>query len=109
MRSKYTAQEEQQLVDAYTQAESDEERLEVIEEYADRLDKTKQSIVAKLSKLKIYQPKRRISKVTGDTPETKEQIVKKIAAICGGSDTIYYGLEKGPKLALVQILSKLKK
>jgi hypothetical protein len=64
----------------------------------------RRSIIAKLSKAGVYVVPTRISKVTGDVPETKVQLVKKIEEKLGIDDL--YGLDKAPKLTLLKILSR---
>ncbi len=107
MITKYTREQEAELYDKYKQCETADERDVVVEQAIKKFNKTKKSIVAKLSKMDIYISRTKISKVTGTKPETKEQIVDKIETamlLQGQLD----GLSKAPKLVLMKILSKIK-
>ena len=102
---KYTEKQEMELFEAYGNAETQELRDNVVERLANEWQKPKRSIIAKLSKMGIYVSKARISKVTGNKPETKEQLVAKIESRFGAEDGSFMGLEKAPKLVLTKLLS----
>lgn len=106
-RSKYTIIQENELKEEYLAAETTAQREAVIREYVEKWDKSEHSIRAKLSKMKIYKPKNPVSKLTGEKAQTKEQLVRRIAELCGVTTNIFDGLEKGPKLALIAIIRKL--
>jgi len=101
---KYTPEQEKELFDSYMKANTVEERDELVVAFATKWQKPNRSIIAKLSKMGIYISKAKISKVTGNKPETKEQLVRKIETRFGVSDEEFMGLEKAPKLVLVALL-----
>lgn len=101
---KYTKEQETQMYDLYTAAETPEGRDLVVEALVSKWQKPKRSIIAKLSKMGIYISKAKISKVTGNKPETKEQLVRKIETRFGVEPEMFIGLEKAPKLVLVTLL-----
>lgn len=105
MAIKYTPEQETELFEAYSVADSNDERDEVVMKYTTKFSKPKRSIIAKLSKMGIYVSKVRQSKVTGNKPETKEQLVTKIESRFGVEDGQFMGLEKAPKLVLVKLLT----
>ena len=104
MTIKYTEDQEKVLFDAYSVCDTVEERDAVVIKYATEWKKPVRSIIAKLSKMGIYVSKVRQSKVTGNKPETKEQIVAKIEKRFGVLESEFMGLEKAPKLVLVKLL-----
>lgn len=104
---KYTPEMEAMIKADYLACETDDEREEVIQEYMDKWDKTKRMIVAKLSRMDIYSPRPKLSKVTGEKPATKEQIVRRIERQMNKSRGEFEGLEKAPKLVLQAILEKV--
>ena len=96
----YTEEQTAELVAAYTAAENEEQRNEVVEGYAELFFKTKPSIRAKLVREGVYVKNAYKSK-TGAKPETKEQIVADIASAMGvDADAKLGGLEKANKGAL---------
>ena len=99
---KYTKEQEKELYDAYISCDNDDQREKVIQDYQDEFSKIKRSIIAKLSKMGIYKARIKISKVTGDVPETKSSMVKRFE-----EKYDYVGLEgldKAPKLTLQKLL-----
>ena len=105
-KKKYDKDMEDELASAYTSANSDEERVEIIERYVSLWGKPTRSIIAKLSKMKIYKPKERISKLTGEIPRTKDQLVKDLAIQMRCRLEELLGLEKAPKLVILKILKE---
>ena len=99
---KYTEEQEKELYNKYSQATDDEQRDAVIEAFGLKHNKTKRSIIAKLSKAGIYISKIKVSKVTGAMPETKKQLVAKIEKKLGIENL--EGLDKAPKLTLLKLL-----
>jgi len=110
---KYTPELQKMLVDGYTDIDwlmcSDEDKHDAREAFilafSRKHTKSKASIIAKLSKLGIYKKRPKLSKVTGGKPETKEQIVAKLANKWGLNPEQLVGLDKAPKLVLVLILN----
>lgn len=101
---KYTKEQERELYDSYKECENQEDRERVIEAFASKHNKLKRSVIAKLSKMDIYVTALKISKVTGNIPETKQQLVDRIEKHLGiqGLD----GLDKAPKLTLLKLLGE---
>ena len=72
---------------------------ETVENLAEDLDKSINSIIGKLSREGVY--KKTVYKTkTGEDPETKKQIVEILASILEISYESVAGLEKSPKTAL---------
>jgi len=101
---KYTPEQESKLFDAYSVSVTNEQRDAVVLEYSTKFNKPVRSIIAKLSKMGIYISKVRQSKVTGNKPETKEQLVTKLEVKFNVNEGDFMGLEKAPKLVLVTLL-----
>ena len=101
---KYTPEQETELGN-YTNLSTDDERENFILKFMAKHDKSNRSLVAKLSKMGIYKARPKVSTVTGEKAETKEQIVGKIARKLGMSEL--EGLDKSPKLTLVRLLKRL--
>lgn len=83
-----------------------EEREDFVLKYMLKHNKTKASVIAKLSKLKIYVARPKLSKVTGDKAKTKEQMVTEMTTVLGFSTNELEGLDKTPKLVLVKLLKR---
>lgn len=94
----YTAEQTVALVAAYAGGAG-----KTISELATQFGKTEKSIVAKLSREKVYVKKARVSKVTGGEPEKKEEIVQDIAALMGVSEDKLAGFEKANKTGLLLV------
>ena len=109
---KYTPEQEAELKEGYTfiignDDKSYEERDDFMLKFRLKHDKTSRSLVAKLAKMGIYKAKPKISTVTGEKAETKEQIVGKIAKSLDMKEDELEGLDKSPKLTLVRLLKQL--
>lgn len=94
----YTAEQTVALVAAYAGGAG-----KTVAELATEFGKTEKSIVAKLSREKVYVKKARVSKVTGGEPEKKEEIVQDIAALMGVSEDKLAGFEKANKTGLLLV------
>lgn len=68
---------------------------------------SKRSIIAKLSKMGIYVSRPKRSKVTNEEPETKKQMLGRVASSLGIDPTLLDGLDKGPKLSLQNLIKTL--
>ena len=95
MSINYTQEQVDLMKEKYTSNPS----RETVEELAETLDKSIKSIIGKLSREGVY--KKTVYKTkTGESPETKKEIVEDLA----GSLNLEYGqvagLEKSPKSAL---------
>ena len=104
---KYTPKQETELKEGYEACGTHEERDDFMLKFRLKYDKTSRSLVAKLAKLGIYKAKPKVSTVTGEKAETKEQMVGKIARSLGMKEDELDGLDKSPKLTLVRLLKRL--
>tara|TARA_B100002019_G_C21181049_1_gene553697 strand:- start:689 stop:994 length:306 start_codon:yes stop_codon:yes gene_type:complete len=73
-----------------------------VERLADELEKSPKSIIGKLSREGVY--RRSVYKTkTGESPVTKEQLVREIEDALGLGNEELAGLEKSPKNILKQL------
>ena len=93
--SNYTEEQTNLLVGAYL----DKPSPDTVEELAEYLNKSKKSIIGKLSREGVYRREAYVSK-TGERPVTKTEIVNSIAENLGLESSSLSGLEKSPKAAL---------
>ncbi len=96
--SNYNEQETNMLVGAYL----DKPTAETVEELALHLNRSKKSIIGKLSREGVYRREVYVSK-TGEVPITKSEIVENIATHLGIEVEDISGLEKAPKAALKRL------
>lgn len=99
---KYSKPQEAEMYDCYKEAGTDDEREDVVEKFVLKYKKPSRSIIAKLSKMGIYQPKIKLSKITGRKAETKEAMVKRLELMYDWPECV--GLDKAPKLTLQKML-----
>ena len=79
---------------------------ETVNALAEELQKTPKSIIGKLSREGVY--RRSVYKTkTGESPVTKEQLVRDIEDVLNFSSEALAGLEKAPKLVLKQLRDSL--
>lgn len=113
MEIKYTPEQTKELFDLYdcidfSDAEDKHTAREiVIANFMAKHNKSKKSVVAKLSKANKYVIRPKLSKVTGGKPETKEQMLQKIAHKLGMDISKLAGIDKGPKLSLQNLLDRV--
>jgi len=100
----YTEEEVELLREKYLNAL---DKKEVIDLLATELDKSKKSIIGKLSREGIYEKQVYHSK-TGELPVTKKELVARIAEATGADIERIQGLEKSPKTDLKNLLQCLK-
>lgn len=93
--SNYSEQETNMMVNEYL----DSPTRETVEILAERLNRSKKSIIGKLSREGVYRREVYVSK-TGESPITKVEIVSNIAESLGIENSSLAGLEKSPKSAL---------
>lgn len=98
----YTNEQTAQLLAAY-QAEP---TTATVERMAQELGKTTRSIVAKLSREKVYQKKEYVGK-TGEKPVKKDAHADAIGAVLGLSEADTDSLTKANKTALKKIFEAL--
>lgn len=95
----YTPEQTAELVAAYTDAETEEQRADVVKEYAEKFGRPLQSIRAKLVSEEVYIAKSYKTK-KGEKPESKAAIVAGIASVLGVDQERVESLEKANKAAL---------
>lgn len=93
----YTAEQTSQMVELYTSGSS-------VGSIAEMLGKSTRSIIAKLSREKVYVAK---GKVSTSTRVTKAQLITMIAAKVNSTDEALESLEKASKEALEILASQL--
>ena len=93
--STYTEKETEYMIEIYTSDPSKE----TVEDLAEKLQRSKKSIIGKLSREGVYRREVYVSK-TGEKPITKMEIVDSIADGLGIEISSLAGLEKSPKAAL---------
>ena len=93
--SNYSESETEYMVEAYKKDPTPETVAILVEE----LNKSKKSIIGKLSREGVYRRDVYVSK-TGESPITKVEIVNNIAESLGLENTTLAGLEKSPKTSL---------
>ena len=93
--SNYSEEETTKMVQTYL-AEPTKETVEIL---AERMERSKKSIIGKLSREGVYRREVYVSK-TGESPITKIEIVNNIAEGLGLEVGSLAGLEKSPKAAL---------
>ena len=110
---KYTAEQETEMKILYLAEDTQEGRDAVVLELHTKYAKPMKSIIAKLSKMKddegmrLYKAKVTVSKLTGTKPETKEQLVRRIAKLKNRAEEEMWGLEKAPKKVLLILLDEV--
>ena len=104
----YTDAMTAELVGAYTEAQNESERENVITEFAQAFGKNVKSVRAKLVREGVYIKKEYKTK-TGTSPERKAAIVADIAALLGVDSDIVGSLEKATKKSLELLRGTLQK
>jgi len=66
-------------------SESETVRAAMVKEIADTLGKTERSVRSKLSREKVYVPKKVVSKVTGETPAKKIELANRLRVVSGAN------------------------
>ena len=95
MSINYTEKQVEHMIEAYTKTPT----RETVEALAEDLDKSIKSIIGKLSREGVY--KKTVYKTkTGESPETKKEIVENLAGLLNLEYIQVAGLEKSPKSAL---------
>jgi len=93
--STYTTEMTEAIVNEYIENPSPE----TVENLAIQYNRSKKSIIGKLSREGVYRREVYVSK-TGEAPITKVEIVSNIAESLGLENSTLAGLEKSPKTAL---------
>lgn len=98
----YTPEDTARLIEVYQSNPC----MESVEFLAKELQRTKKSIIGKLSKEGVY--RRQVYKTkTGDDPVTKVTLVAEIAAGLEIDPNTLEGLEKAPKIVLKRLLDAI--
>lgn len=93
----YTPEQTSQLVEAYKSGTT-------VEQIAQELGKSTRSVVAKLSREGVYEPK---TKAKGETRVKKSELVDRLAALCQVAPEVFESLEKANYEVLELLLNKL--
>jgi Mn-dependent DtxR family transcriptional regulator len=96
----YTKEEEVYLLEAYSGAG---DKQIVLDELAQQLQKSRRSVIGKLSRLGVYEKKIYLTK-RGENPITKLELVHQISEKFGLTLSRLEGLEKAPKGVLKYLL-----
>jgi len=102
----YTDTDIEVLNTTYVPTDSDDDRSAQIDTIAKELDKTRSSVIAKLSSLKLY-VKPATSTKSKVPVITKDEYVEKIAKLMDLPSDLLPGLEKPNKATLIKILASL--
>ena len=111
MLVKYTKEQTDELFTVYKDFDLDDHdgREKFIAAFMKKHKKSKRSVISKLSKTfdkdgnKIYIARPKISNITKGAPETKLQILQKIAFKLGSDISKLEGIDKSPKLSLLNL------
>ncbi len=103
VKTSYTAEQSAELLAAYQANPTSE----TVEQFAVKFGKSVKSIVAKLSREKVYIKKEYKTK-TGESVVKKDSLADQIALLCSLSDNDAESLTKANKTALAKVLEALK-
>lgn len=103
----YTPEQVETLMQGYNPELSYEERTAQVEALAMQLGKNKQSIVSKLSSMKVYVPKTYVTK-TGGESVSKDDLSDRIALAMGENAESFETLAKANKAVLQKIWNFVK-
>ena len=98
----YTPEAEARLVEVYGSANTDEARAEAVAMLAKELAKPKRSVIAKLSRMGVYEKPERKTK-TGEKVERKDSIATEIGEALGLAEADTDSLAKANARALKAI------
>lgn len=102
----YTADQTAEMLAGYSPQATETERKAQVEAFAVKFGKTARSIVAKLSREKVYVAKTYVTK-TGEKAVKKDAHADAIGAILGMSENDIESLTKANKTALIKIFAAL--
>ena len=102
----YTVEQTAELLAAYNPNASETERKAIVDSFAVKFGKSARSIVAKLSREKVYVAKAYVTK-TGEKSVKKDAHADAIGAILNMSENDIESLTKANKTALVKIFTAL--
>ena len=102
----YTTEQTAELVTAYNEMATESDRMNVVEAFMARFNKTKRSIVGKLSSEKVY-IKAEVEATEGRT--SKADMVGSIAKLSGETEEQLESLERATKNALKRVIAALER
>lgn len=108
MSTNYSEEEVAEILKTYNPEDDEETRDAAILELTEKLERSRASIVSKLSSLKLYVKKGRTTK-SGDPIISKEDLVEMIAKQMQLTSEQLPGLEKANKPTLKKIYESLQK
>ena len=91
--SNYTAEETQEIITRYVSAIN---KRNVIGELSVKFSRSEKSIIGKLAREGVYEKTRYLNK-RGEVPETKKEIIARLAEALNLDPNRIQGLEKSPK------------
>lgn len=91
--SNYTAEETEVICSSYVTANN---KKLAIEELAKQFARSEKSIIGKLAREGVYEKNRYLNK-RGEVPETKKEIIARLAGLLDLNPEKIQGLEKAPK------------
>lgn len=100
----YTEAQTVELVEAYTEAQTDEARKDVVVEFAENFGKSTASIRAKLVAKGVYVKAERATKRVAK----KADLVAEIAELLNSDEDVVGSLEKATAVALTRVRDALK-
>jgi len=103
-KENYTDVQVSRLLEVYDPKASQADRDAQVKALANEFDKPLSSIRAKLSREGVYVSKTKTSKVTGETPATKEKMVETLAGLVGCASEKLETVAKANKLAIQEII-----
>jgi|19_taG_2_1085344.scaffolds.fasta_scaffold07397_5 Tfp pilus assembly protein PilP len=101
----YTPEMVATMLDTYSPEASQDERDAQVNQLVVDLGRSKRSIVAKLSSLKVYVPKEYKTK-QGAKPVSKAALVSVVASVCGADEDVFDSLEKANKNVIERIIAR---
>jgi hypothetical protein len=104
---KYTPEQTQELIKAYSACETQTERAELLDDFSVRFGKTVHSLRAKLVAEGVYVSSKRTSTFTGTAPKTKIEMVDEMEVEFGFPIGSLEGLENAPKMVLIRLYNKM--
>ena len=102
----YTDGQTTELVSTYVAAEDADERMEVMQYFASKFNKHLRSIIAKLSREKVYIKAAKVTKSGGEVVK-KEELANRIAIRMGAAPENFDSLAKANKTVLLRILTHI--
>lgn len=101
--TKYSKEDEAYLIERYTASPTPD----TVDMLANDFDVSRRSVIGKLAKLRVYQPRSAYKPKYGDTPVSKEQLVETLAELYDLDVEKLRGLEKAYKPSLLYLVQSL--